>query len=172
MLRHLENLLCREICKFTWCPQLQRGWRALSRRAQPAVWQSTCWAHRSQKGRSISGQHCKHCPALPGWGRHSTRICPIPAIAVSPVHIPHWRSPGGGYSSALCLHLLPTFPLAAEAALYTILLLHGKAERWPAPASPDSFEGNNLIMQTWNWICPYPWGTSPLMAVAVFPWAS
>lgn len=40
--------------------------------------------------------------ALPAWGRHSTRTCPIPATAVSPVHIPHRRSSQEQATTLLC----------------------------------------------------------------------
>lgn len=59
---------------------------------------------------------------------------------------------GAGCNHALCLCSFPAFTLAAEAGN------RGYTARRPAPEFVDSFEGNNVTVQTWNWFCPYALG--------------
>lgn len=69
------------------------------------------------------------------------------------------------------LALTPVFTLAAGAVNF-IPFCYFVERLWGDQHLSLMTALKETIMQTWNWIYPYPWGTSLLMAVAVFPWAS
>lgn len=165
-----KTLLCREICNLTWCHHNCRvGGEPLSRRAQPA---EPMLSPSLQKVRNTSGQLCRYCSGTARMGKAQHQDLPHPCHGCQPRAHPMLEEPtGGGYSSALCLHLLPVFTLAA-AAVNFIPLCYFVERLWGDQHLRLLTALKETSMQTWNWICPYPWGTSLLMAVAVFPWAS
>lgn len=167
-----KTLLCREICNLTWCHHNSRVCgEPLSRRAQPAMWQSI-FVPSLWKVRSTSGQCCKYCSGTARMGHTQHQDLPHSCLSCQPRAHPTLEEPtGGGYSSASCLHLLPVFTLAAGAVNF-IPFCYFVERLWGDQHLSLMTALKETIMQTWNWIYPYPWGTSLLMAVAVFPWAS
>lgn len=148
---------------------------APGRAESPSPGQTSCHVAEHEFSPSLwKGQeHLRaELQVLPGHCQGGAGTAPGSAPSLRAIS-PHWRSPQEQAMDLLCpctyAQRLPWQP--KQVTLYHFATLWKDCEGM-APESVDSFEGNNLIMHTWNWICPYPWGTSPLMAVAVFPWAS